>query len=260
MNIRESFGLSPMQRHGHSLEFICGVEFEVEDIKGFGDIGHNANFICEEDHSLRGSAKEFKTLPSTYEETLGLFTQLYKSISVGKDAFNERTSTHVHVNVRELTDVQVRELVLTYALLEPLFFHFVGETRKNSIFCVPLNYTYLPSHYKRNLVEMLSKWHKYTAFNLAPISSFGTVEFRHLFGTNDPKVFKEWLTTLKELFEFIRDTPDFSLLGVIAEGCESADIAKVAVPTLCKGLSNTQINVMLEDSLLDVKLSVGGLK
>lgn len=240
-----------------SREFTCGCEFEIEDIKDFGQDTHD--FIIEDDNSLRNNGKEFKTFPRGYADTLELFERLHGSLKLGPEPFSERTSIHVHVNVAQLTLNEARQLVLTYALVEPLFFKFVGTTRSNSIYCVPLNYTFLPSVYKKDIIGMIASWHKYTAFNIKPMNELGTVEFRHLYGTNDKEIFTKWLTALKEIFEWVRDTENWDVVKALEE-TGSVEVARKVVPTLVRDYQHAELFDLLKDTSLDVKLSVGGLK
>lgn len=264
--IREHYALpADGYTDGVGKQFYAGVEYEIESIKDYGKLGSEGIFTREIDNSLRNNGLEFKTRPMPFEKHLEAFTLLHSTLKLGKDPFSERTSIHVHVNVREMEINQVRQLILSYALLEPLFFDFVGEVRKNSIFCVPLNYTYLPSLYKMSTQSLVDKWHKYTAFNILPITSFGTVEFRHMYGTADFEKFTAWLTTLKELYTFISDNPDFNLISELENGDREnsnvlSTLAYAMIPTLAYKHSKKSLELMLEDTLLDVKLSVGGLK
>lgn len=239
-------------------EFTCGCEFEIEDVQNISSSIHE-RFYVEDDPSLRNNGKEIKTKPSNYEKTVLLFDFLHKNIKLGPQPFSERTSIHVHVNVSQLTMEQLRQLTLTYALLEPLFFKYVGAERQHNIYCVPLNYTFLPSIYNKDATGMYAKWHKYTAFNLKPVKDIGTVEFRHLYGTADKEVFTTWLNALKQLFEHVRDTPDWNVVKAL-ETLSPANIAQQVVPALAQFSSVHEMNVLMKDTQLDVKLSVGGLK
>lgn len=242
-------------------EFVCGCEFEIEAIKNYDNVSQQFSIV--EDHSLRNNGREFKTFPSTYEDSLELFKDLHEKLIVGKEPFSDRTSIHVHVNVRDLELSEVRQMILIYALLEPLFFDFVGEKRKNSIFCVPLNYTFLPSAYKSSTLVLLEKWknNKYTAFNILPINSFGTIEFRHLYGTNNKNVFSDWLSAIRELYTFIVKNPDFQLLRELsAERLKVSEFAMQVVPTLAAKVPGYYIDTITKDTLLDVKLASGGIR
>ncbi len=265
MQVKDVFELSGSSFGGvlDSTEFICGCEFEIEAI-----IHHTEHpmIVRVEDHSLRNNGYEYKTKPCTFDQTLELFKYLHTNLKVGKDAFSHRTSTHVHVNVRNLEVSTVRQLVLTYALLEPLFFKYVGSVREHSIFCVPLSFTTLPTSYKKDIKYLHGIWHKYTAFNILPLGlgknseqGLGTIEFRHLYGTNDMNVFKTWLTILKELYDWFQTKPDYEITAALAKGVSLATIAQQIVPTLAKQFSSNEIQQLCQDTALDVKLSIGGL-
>lgn len=260
--IKDHYALGDWNKKFKPKEFICGCEFEIESVKDWNpQVG--VVFHIENDHSLRNSGKEFKTKPSTFDQAIDAFKLLHSNLSLGKDPFSERTSIHVHVNVRDLSLKEVRRFILVYALLEPLFFEFVGEKRKGSIYCVPLSYTYLPSLYKKSVPELLDKWNnnKYTAFNILPIRNFGTVEFRHLYGTNDQATFYTWLSAIKELYEYVLNVqPEIDIVDILSSGEYVSNIAKVAVPSLANKMSSSHIEYITKDSLIDVKLSRGGLR
>lgn len=227
-------------------QFICGVEYEIESIKGHGSC---ESFVTiKEDGSLRNNGYEYITRPNSYEESLAIFKRLHDCLTYGEDAFSHRTSIHVHVNVAHMEMPQVKQLVLLYALCEPLFFNFVGKERESSIFCVPLYHTYLASHYKKSTDTLISTWHKYTAFNLCPIPQQGSVEFRHLGGTNDYTRFELWLSSLKSLYDFINNNPK---MNVLKELKDIPGLVEQAVPKL---LSMGSLD-LLKDSILDVKLA-----
>ena len=243
--------------------FICGCEFEIESVKTHID---HPSIVVVEDHSLRNSGYEYKTRPSTYEETLELFDYLHKNLKVGPEPFSHRTSIHVHVNVRNLPVATVRQMVLTYALLEPLFFKFVGPEREHNIFCVPLSFTTMPSLYKKDIKFMHGAWHKYTAFNILPLGlgknseqGLGTIEFRHLYGTNKREVFQTWLLALKQLYDFFNKNRDFDVAEALEKGTNAAELAMDIVPALAAKSTYSEINKLCQDTVLDVKLSVGGL-
>ncbi len=263
--VKNVFDLNGLNEKGllDSEEFLCGCEFEIENVKAHST---HPDIIVVEDHSLRNHGWEYKTKPSTYKKTIELFDGLHKTIKLGPEPFSHRTSIHVHVNVRNMPVDTLRQLVLTYALLEPVFFAFVGPEREHSIFCVPLSFTTMPSHYKKDIKAMHTNWHKYTAFNILPLGlgpksdvGLGTIEFRHLYGTKDKQVFETWLKTLKELYDWFNNHRDFNIITQIEQGANPAGIAAQVIPTLAAKYTASEINKMCQDTMLDVKLSSGGL-
>lgn len=262
MIVSELFGLD-VPNKCLDRRFICGVEYEIESIKEQRAEG----FFVEVDNSLRNNGLEFKSPPHTYEESLAGFKYLHGSIKTGPNPFSDRTSIHVHVNCSQLTPKEVREFILLYALFEPIFFEFVGPVRQGSIFCVPLYYTYLPSQYKGDIKKMHAAWHKYTAFNICPLGpgkdgtqALGTIEFRHLYGTDNYEVFETWLSAIKELYEYIATTDNFSIIEQLKAGDTPYALLCKAIPTFAKKYSQALVNHLCEDTIIDVKLSTGGLK
>lgn len=249
MNIKELFGT---QETG--LKF--GTEYEIEAIQAHGAV--NSQFYVENDHSLRNNGHEYKTKPVSYDKSLELFKFLHANLKYGDDAFSERTSIHVHMNIGDFTTHQAKQLVLFYTLLEPLFFKFVGPKREHSIFCVPLTHTALSKHYNLPFEKLVGMWSKYTAFNILPVKEYGTVEFRHLYGTKDYETYKKWLTILKELYTYIEKNPEVVITKLFAKDVDVATLAQEVVPTLASDFSTRELHEMMYDTSLDVKLSVGG--
>jgi len=153
-----------------------GCEYEIENITSHGSA--EEFLTIEQDGSLRNNGYEYITRPHTLDDTLSGFTRLHETIGHGPDAYTERTSIHVHVNCCNLTQLEVRNIVLLYALYEEAFFAMVSPARRDNIHCVALTETFLPSIYRTNCNTLLQRWHKYTALNLKPLSTQGTIELR----------------------------------------------------------------------------------
>lgn len=183
-----------------------GIECEIESIRDYNNIS-TAFWNPTQDGSLRNNGMEFISIPLAIDEALPVFSNLHASLKFKnkEEAFSQRTSTHIHVNVLDFTKEQVRTFMLLYALFEECFFGLVDPNRRHNIHCVPLTETFLPQVYNQDLNALLNNWHKYTAFNLIPVSAQGTVEFRHLQGTNDVQLLQEWLGTINNLWLLVRN-------------------------------------------------------
>lgn len=236
-------------------EFLVGTEYEVEYVNNHGDLGKQ--FHIETDGSLRNNGFEYTTIPLSYEDSLDAFQKLFTILEYNSaKGHSERTSTHVHINVGNLKLSQVKQFILLYAALEPLFFNYVAPNRKDNIFCVPLSYTTVSKGYSEDIQSLVEMWHKYTAFNILPLKNYGTVEFRHLQGTNDFHLYEGWLKSLKDLYEYVRDNPTFDMVSYLRKGGSTTELTNI-VPTL--KLKAINLTTMLYDSTLDVKLSCGGI-
>jgi hypothetical protein len=191
-------------------ENIAGIELEIECSSGFG---HSKYFSRVTDGSLRNEGNEFISLPlrvDTLLEQLQEFFQINRDMFV-PECYSDRTSTHVHMNVQHFTKENVKTLLLYYALVEPLLFDFVGNYRQENIYCVPLNETLLLQDMSKTVSNLFGGsgrgWQKYTALNLLPITKYGTVEFRHMHGTNDFDKLWTWINSLSNLISVSYNTP-----------------------------------------------------
>lgn len=193
-----------------------GIEVEIENIQRWAS-DYSPYWRMIEDGSLRNNGREFITPPIRayrVENALNcLFTQ---QLNPDID-FSERTSIHVHMNIRTLNLSQLRSLVLAYILLEKTLFTWVGPSRKDNIFCVPITDTMFGARLKKliNLKVLQISWSKYTALNLQPIYEKGTIEFRHMYGTKDIPTIIQWINFILCLKKFaLRNDPEQVLLTI----------------------------------------------
>jgi Putative amidoligase enzyme len=198
-NITRLFGLRENPELDQINFFMAGIECEIESVEPDQSF---ENFVSTHDGSLRNDGMEFISKPLDRGSLLSSFKNLHADIQLYDEdmAFTSRTSTHVHINCRNLTAGQTRQLVLFYALFEDFFFAMVNKDRRGNIHCVPLTETFLPSIYKYDLTRYLKNWHKYTALNVLPLGKQGSIEFRHLQGTRDDQLLSAWLMTLDNLW------------------------------------------------------------
>jgi len=236
--------------------FVAGAELEIESVEDYDrDFLCDHNIVAEEDGSLRNSGKEFLLPPNKKEPLVKLFTNFHEdAVNVGPEPFSIRTSTHIHVNMMTSTDVQVKNLLLLYAIFEPLAFAYCGETRKQNIHCVPLNMTHMPNNYKYGLQSIINKWHKYTAFNLLPLVDKGTIEFRHLYGTADTNKFRTWLDFIETLWTTAHNMDQFNVDMLLDLAFLKGVQSKLMTPAFVANCSYHP-EFSLEDNLLDVKLA-----
>lgn len=204
-NVSHYYGLGegPLDR---TADLFMGLECEIEDLANKPEV---YNFTTTEDGSLRNNGLEFVSEPLPVFEIVSNFKNLHASLQFqgNGDPFSPRTSTHVHVNCRNLEMQQVKDILLYYALYEEYFFLMVSPERKNNIHCVPLNITILPKMYGFSFPKLVERWSKYTALNLLPLSRQGTIEFRHLQGTSDAILLENWLILIEKLFSWAKTNP-----------------------------------------------------
>lgn len=227
-----------------------GCEFEIENILDHGCVGDIVGIT--EDGSLRNNGHEYITKPITVNDAISQFKWLHDNLRYGDQAFTERTSIHVHVNCCNLFPQEVRNIVLLYALFEESFFAMVDQQRRNNIHCVALTETFIPTLYKSSAQNMVARWHKYTALNLKPISSQGTMEFRHMQGHNDTQLFSDWLIVLENLFNHGR-TFKVTSHGLEEKALEKLFLQLFGHTKIAKDWANQRAT--MDNQIIDVKLS-----
>lgn len=201
-------------------QFIFGIEVEAENVEGTKiKYKHYPYWNITIDNSLRNNGLEFVSLPLKASQLEGALIQLNASLSPMVE-FTPRTSVHVHMNVRDLSLEQITSLLLLYTTVEELLFNWVGHNRDKSVFCIKLTET----DYVQNYINLnndpnytIPIWNKYTAFNIAPLESKGTVEFRHMEGTANITRILTWINFLSCLKRAAKATTLHRLIHTIGD-------------------------------------------
>lgn len=175
------------------------------------------------DNSLRYGSEFIFNGPKKGREIIEALTQLqmffdtYKSQGEGPIA-SDRCSVHCHLDVRDLTGQELDNLIMVYILFERLLFAYVHPSRLKNNYCRPITdsgfkHTLInirqnaaPEKFAGALQIIRNKCDKYSALNLLPLQSFGTVEFRHHEGTT---------SILKGLLEWVNIILAFKLAAKI---------------------------------------------
>lgn len=220
MTIREELRLNPvadimfndtMYTEGPTKmvapELILGLELELENFTSRA--GGVDGFTYTNDGSLRNNGREAITAPTKAKFLETLLTKFFAHHKVKEEHYSERCSTHVHMNVQDMTFSQLKVLAMLYQTMERLLFEYVGHDRKQNIFCVPWYESGLTPSFVDKLTrrpgEALRRWVKYSALNFLPVIEQGTVEFRHLHGTCDMKVLLGWINLLSCLHRYAKE-------------------------------------------------------
>lgn len=200
------------QYQGRILEMVdpsyeVGIEIEVERVKP-NHITLYTVWEAKPDGSLRDNGIEYVSAPINGAHLHFALNQFFGELPKGY-RFSPRTSIHIHLNVLDLTLEQIVGLQLTYSAVEKLLYKFVGHDRDKSNFCVP----YYECGFHRYLGNMLDpeeglssliRWEqwRYLGLNIASLVKFGTLEFRHLVGTDDKVLICQWINLLFCLKKF----------------------------------------------------------
>ena len=196
------------------MNTLIGIEVELEGVNDL-NINHNGflnYWNVVEDGSLRDGGMEYVlTRPFAGDDLITALDIFDKTISKsGHDIrLSERTSVHIHIDVRDLTYAQLMRFVSLYAVFEESLFKIAGgENRKNGIFATSLANAegYIsrlgsngdnPENHIGN--DNLMHFSKYSACNLAAVKTYGSLEFRNHEGTYDTTRILNWINILLSL-------------------------------------------------------------
>lgn len=198
-------------------DLIVGLELEIENFNEENE-RYFPGVEFTEDGSLRNSDRgmgiEAITLPLQTKYVRNFLEEFFSRYEISNSNYSERCSVHVHVNVNDMSYEQLASLCLVYQTVEDLLFSYVDSERANSIFCVPWNQCNLNYSIADKLIEYLKtgvdpfrNWQKYSALNLIPVMSQGSVEFRHLEGTCDVGKIMGWVSLLSCMMKYVVETP-----------------------------------------------------
>lgn len=176
---------------------LVGIEVEIENMPK----APPAPILWKltDDGSLRNHGREYISWPVRDKQIEYALRLLFKTIGATNYEFSQRCSIHVHMNARTMQVDQLRAMILLYIVFERALFAFVGHNREKNIHCVPLhdsNITYTFDAILNGTTRPQHAWMKYTALNLVPLQDKGTIEFRHMHGTDDMAKIMVWINLL----------------------------------------------------------------
>lgn len=165
---------------------LAGVEIELEGITARAP---RFNYwTAKGDGSLRNRGMEFVcSSPWGGRDLYNAAIEIDGWLFTAQPEDTWRCSTHVHVDVRDMTVPQLKRMILAYAVYERILFKCSGFHRYKNNFCVALGFAQelvttlsnawaLPDSQFIN--RLTGNWDKYSSINMLPIQQFGSVEFR----------------------------------------------------------------------------------
>jgi hypothetical protein len=198
------FGSLDSKELRHAINLGVGIEVEVEH--GRDQLARLPGWNIQTDPSLRGpNPREFVTpfglrLGNAWKPLHALQMEIKKArtLDPGYYAFTERTSVHAHVDCRCWTEQQIRSMVQLYLLFEDALYRFAGGERQDNVFCIPLRRSNRLGSCE-TIPDYVRGWEKYAGLNLKPLAEYGTIEFRHMAGTDDMERVFLWLLLISRL-------------------------------------------------------------
>lgn len=185
-----------------------GIEIEVE---GASLPDKVSLWRREDDGSLRGdeTAEFVFAKPYTPEKARQALNNLdgaYRACETRVDD-SVRAGIHVHVNVQNLTIIELFNFITIYLVLEEILVDHCGEGRQGNLFCLRamdagyLIATLRTAVAKRGFALLHRDEMRYSSMNVKSLSTYGSLEFRAMRGTRDMDRIYNWAMLLLNLRE-----------------------------------------------------------
>lgn len=205
MLIYEIFDLPPRPDTAEATNGqLFGIELEIEHASFVWGTDY---FNAVEDGSLRNGGVEYVSCPLSKETMYVALTEFFNTYRVDEHNYSDRTSIHVHADCSKLTLDQIKSIFLLYQVTENILFEWIGNDRKNNIFCVPWSQTGLSYNIVNDMDHFIkianNDRNKYTALNFVPLQTLGTIEFRHMHGHNDINKIMQWINLIDSFFKVV---------------------------------------------------------
>lgn len=211
-----------------SIQGDIGIEIEME---GANLPEGTLVWRRDDDTSLRGedeSAEYVLSTPVPIENVKKCLDMLKADLSHSEVYDTYRAGTHVHVNVQDLTMLQVVNMVVLFLLLEDFFVDFCSESRRGNHFCLrSKDAGYLiraiKEMCKNEEVHYLNDEVRYSSINLTSLRKYGSVEFRTLESTTDFDKIEKWCYMIYHLREAAKryDNPKSIMYAASYGGLEA---------------------------------------
>ncbi len=188
-----------------------GVEIEVEGDSLPGQDAVGKYWRKDKDPSLRGESAEYVLKrPVVFADLDRCFKELQKAFEANSTRFRPtyRAGVHVHINVQQLTTIELMNFVFTYLFLEEVMLAYCDKSRQGNHFCLRLSdASFLAEKLtdvctSENLNDLNTEDLRYASINLTSLFKYGSVEFRALESTVKFDRIKDWAKVLYQLKMF----------------------------------------------------------
>jgi hypothetical protein len=190
---------------------VVGLEIEVEGsrlLHGSQDLP--PGWTYHDDNSLRGAehAEYIFSKPETTATAKKRIYALFEALRKNKATFDDsnRTSVHVHLNVGGFYLNRLTSLMALHILFEEVLTEWCGVYRVGNLFCARVKdaaETLLEAteFVRSGMQTPFSEGMHYAGMNPSAITSKGSLEFRTLRGTTDPRLIETWLDVLLRMYD-----------------------------------------------------------
>lgn len=232
-----------------------GIEVELEKTQLKQNLNTVPYWTMTTDGSLKIQGQEF--IICCYSNKTKQAIKILQE-SLHRSDSSQRTSVHIHINVDNLTPIQLILFTYIYMLFEIPLIKYSGG-RFNNFFCVPVN------EWWSGDPQYLLNWPKYSAINLLPKLHrdnglhLSTIEFRQMKGNLNEDYIQNWVDLIVKLKQYTLSTniEDFLKLLITANTTSSYNpLLKEIFKDKADLLYYPEINKNIEESISKLKFKL----
>lgn len=206
-NVGEYFGFDQLNKR------VVGIEVEIESDRRLPSrVATGYYWNREHDGSLRGvfNAEYVLRQPLEEHKALRALNKLTEALKESGTIPNDsvRAGTHIHINVRDLTFLEMWSMVTCWYVIEKLLTHTMcGEGRVGNHFCLGAEDADAVLFEVRGVlrgdhIRKLGRDNiRYSALNFVALGKYGSLEFRAMRTPQDFNKIKLWMNILLALKE-----------------------------------------------------------
>lgn len=181
-----------------------GIELEYEG-HNLAQRGFENHWSKVADGSLRGESAEYiLTTPIARKDVDASLKELDEAFKAARTNIfaTFRAGTHVHINVQDLSTVQLINMLTLYYMYEDTLLAFCRQDRTGNHFCLRTKDASSVTDLLRNFILnpearlFADDNYRYASVNLTALTKYGSLEFRSLESTTDWERLKTWINLL----------------------------------------------------------------
>lgn len=200
----------------NKIEGDVGIEIEFDSFLGYAEYNTNT-WSIHSDGSLSENGCEFVlNKPIKFTSVRPIVEELYESFEKANITPGVRAGIHIHINVRELTPVQLVNYICAYISLEEIIFNWFDKSRKGNHFCLRASDSGHLLEQIYNAVKTDDTYIfreentdiRYAGVNLTSIPKYGSIEFRGMESTLSYEKLIVWVRALENILTYSLEYKD----------------------------------------------------
>lgn len=169
-----------------------------------------------------------------------------------------RTSTHIHLNVQQMSLSDVFGYITIFSAIEPLFLNLCGPRRDGNSFCAPgfdsgdlpdffhSTFSRLEKYSSDNRYVELPGRGKYASLGTFRLHDLGTLEARAFPSSIDPDTIQKWCLWLNNIKTLVEKQEDKTFRSLIKTGLQDPMYLVTNIFGYDHGLSNYLASELVE--------------